>query len=157
MRHVRLSSTPIWEPFGLQFNHSSLLICFTVEIEAGLRTPAQICEALNQGLVRVRSGMCLVTRGCKPENWIYGSTNLFWPMSQPSWLGWERGPNQASDLWGEPTLPTEPAPSLIMMGSPEIPSSHDDGVSRDSLPGTVLAGKTNLSNRFVVSQYPVGG
>ena len=57
-----------WAPFGLQFNHSSLLICFTVEIEAGLRTPAQICEALNQGLVRVRSGMRLVSRGCKPEN-----------------------------------------------------------------------------------------
>ena len=131
VRHVRLSSTPIWEPLGLQFNHSSLLICFTVEIEAGLRTPAQICEALNQGLARVRPGMRLAEWNQRLQT---GKLNLQRNQSllanEPTLLTWlegpglERGPNQAwqaSDLWGEPTLPTEPAPSLIMTGSPEIP------------------------------------
>ena len=53
VRHVRLSTPAIVEPLVLEFRHPPLAIQFRFELDPDLKSPAELCRRVNQGLSRV--------------------------------------------------------------------------------------------------------
>ena len=134
VRHASLSSAPIWETLGLRFHHQSLLIRFTVDIQAGLRTPAEICDALNQGLMQIRPELRLIhwnadrqtgRLGLGPNQSLFSDQRTLLEWMAGTDLTWEeRQAWTASEIWEPAQLPpptAEPAHQLVVKGNAEIP------------------------------------
>ena len=53
VRHVGLVSPPVTEPLILETRHPPVLVRFQVRIPAGITSPSELCQQINQGLSAV--------------------------------------------------------------------------------------------------------